>query len=61
MRSPRASAAGAGPWLRRGRAYAYRMGRGSGEARWVRWPRGEKDPTPTPNRAMASTESKKSN
>ena len=51
-----------GPWLEaRGRAYAYRMGRGSGEARWVRWPRGEKDPTPDPHRAMASTESQKSN
>ena len=51
-----------GPWLEvRGRVYAYRLGRGGGEARWVRWPRGEKDPTADPAVPVARTESKKSN
>ena len=51
-----------GPWLEvRGRVYAYRLGRGGGEARWVRWPRGEKDPTADAAVPVARTESKKSN
>ena len=52
-----------GPWLEvRGRVYAYRLGRGGGEARWVRWPRGEKDPTADTAVPVTRTESnKKSN
>ena len=53
-----------GPWLEvRGRVYAYRLGRGGDEARWVRWPRGEKNPTADSDTAVpvARTESKKSN
>ena len=51
-----------GPWLEvRGRVYAYRLGRGGGEARWVRWPRGAKDPTADTAVPVARTESKKSN